>query len=94
MGLDKHAEAYLCETHTLEAKPTLKLIFKSILQIKKRKEKKLPGKENAFHHFKVLKQHIPLGFLAQASYRVSDAKLDGAFEGRGRSLGVTRKMLL
>lgn len=40
-----------------------------------------PGEEDALHHIEVLHQHVSLGLGAQVSHCITDAQLDGAFQG-------------
>lgn len=52
----------------------------------------IPGQENALHHWEVLHENISVGFGAEISHSVTDAQLDGSFQGRRRGLtNVTGK---
>lgn len=42
-----------------------------------------PREDDAFHHLKVLHEHIPVWLLGQAAHRVGNAQLDGIPQGRG-----------
>ncbi len=50
----------------------------------------VPGQENALHHREVLHENISVWFRAEVSHSVTDAQLDGSFQG-GRC-GLTNKI--
>jgi len=50
-----------------------------------------PGEKYALHHVEVLHQHISLRLGAQVAHRVTDAQLDGTFQGRGCGLWRERE---
>lgn len=45
-----------------------------------------PREKDALHHVEVLHQHISLRLGAQVAHCVTDAQLDGTFQGRGCGL--------
>lgn len=50
-----------------------------------------PREEDAFHHIKVLHQHISLRLGAEVANSVSDTQLDGPLQGRGGGLEAENK---
>lgn len=41
----------------------------------------IPGEKDALHHIEVLHQHVSLRLGAQVAHSVTDAQLDGTFQG-------------